>query len=480
MALIKQIKIGETTYDVGVNLGNVEGTLGTGNGGTGLTSLVTPTVTWAAGSSAGPTLKIKDSLNKTSSAVAIPSASSSASGIITTGSQTLAGQKTFTSTLVISDSCYPSFELHPTTINSSTNTYPKGVFEGSTYDNVSMWIWGDKTNSAKSRRGLVLYNYSAQSSANNALALRQCDTSGNWQSDLYILHSGNFASFITPSSIGAAASSHNHSASNITSGTLPIARGGTEATTKQAAWANLIPCYTSPWTSTADDTGDNWASLGNSTVTWWPDSNNGIYGKPSTWGLVFTVSAAPAGSQELHQLWFSQANGAIYHRGGNGQTASSMEANSWAKLWQSGDSITGAVWNDYAEYRETDCEEFGRVLMEKGDDTLTTTTERLSHFAGVSSDTWGFCQGETAKAKTPIAVAGRVLVYPYQNRKEYKPGDCVCAAPNGTVDIMTREEIINYPDRIVGTVSCVPEYETWGSGDRDPVIVNGRIWIKVR
>ena len=145
-----------------------------------------------------------------------------------------------------------------------------------------------------------------------------------------------------------------------------------------------------------------------------------------------------------------------------------------------GDSLVGAVWNDYAEYRESDCKEFGRVLAEKGDDTLTKTTKRLQPFAGVSSDTWGFCQGETEKAKTPIAVAGRVLVYTYRNRKEYKPGDVVCAAPNGTVDIMTREEIIKYPDRIVGTVSCVPEYETWGSGDRDPVKVNGRIWIKVR
>lgn len=44
---------------------------------------------------------------------------------------------------------------------------------------------------------------------------------------------------ITPSSIGAAASSHNHSASNITSGTLSIARGGTGATTAANARANL-------------------------------------------------------------------------------------------------------------------------------------------------------------------------------------------------------------------------------------------------
>ena len=152
-------------------------------------------------------------------------------------------------------------------------------------------------------------------------------------------------------------------------------------------------------------------------------------------------------------------------------------------LWASGESITGAVWNDYAECRESDCEEFGYVLSENGDDTLSKTTERLQHFAGVSSDTWGFSQGETDKAKTPIAVAGRVLVHPYQDRANYKPGDCVCAAPGGTVDIMTREEVREWPDRIVGTVSCVPDYEEWGGGensDRKSVKVNGRIWIKVR
>ena len=153
------------------------------------------------------------------------------------------------------------------------------------------------------------------------------------------------------------------------------------------------------------------------------------------------------------------------------------------RSWVQGDSVTGAVWNDYAECRESDIQEPGYVLIEKGDDTLTKSTERMQPFAGVSSDTWGFSQGETERAKTHIAVAGRVLVYPYRPRDEYKPGDCVCAAPNGTVDIMTPNEVALHPDRIVGTVSCVPNYETWGGGelaDRDPVQVNGRIWIKVR
>ena len=151
--------------------------------------------------------------------------------------------------------------------------------------------------------------------------------------------------------------------------------------------------------------------------------------------------------------------------------------------WIRGESVTNAVWNDYAECREADTKEPGYVLVEKGDDTLTRATKRLQAFAGIVSDTWGFSQGETDKAKTNIAVAGRVLAYTYQPRERYKPGDCVCAAPGGLVDIMTREEVIKYPDRIVGTVSYVPDYEEWGGGektDRDPVKVNGRIWIKIK
>ena len=178
-----------------------------------------------------------------------------------------------------------------------------------------------------------------------------------------------------------------------------------------------------------------------------------------------------------HQVAYNEAG--IYHRRSTGDSS----WGSWLRMWRQGDSVTSAVWNDYAEYRESKVQEAGYVLCETGKDDLVKTIERLQHFAGISSDTWGFSQGETEKAKTPIAVAGRVLVYPYQDRNNYKPGDCVCAAPGGKVDIMTREEIINYPDRIVGTVSCVPEYDTWGGGenaDRDPVKINGRIWIKVR
>lgn len=143
-----------------------------------------------------------------------------------------------------------------------------------------------------------------------------------------------------------------------------------------------------------------------------------------------------------------------------------------------GARVYGAVWNDYAEYRNQI--EFiapGRVAYCKNDGKLRITTERLQKFEGVVSDTFGFSIGETENAKTPLAVSGRVLVYTYEPREKFNSGDCVCAAPNGTVSKMTREEIVAYPDRIVGIVSEIPEYETWSTGN---VAVNGRIWIKVK
>lgn len=154
--------------------------------------------------------------------------------------------------------------------------------------------------------------------------------------------------------------------------------------------------------------------------------------------------------------------------------------------------VYNAVWNDFAEYRKSDITESGRVLVSDGKGHLILSTERLQPSARVVSDTFGCSVGMSDSAKTPIGVAGRVLVYPYQPRENYKVGDALCAAPNGTADIMTREEIIQYPDRIIGIVDEVPEYEIWNQvltaakpGDKGGktethIEVNGRIWIYVR
>ena len=139
--------------------------------------------------------------------------------------------------------------------------------------------------------------------------------------------------------------------------------------------------------------------------------------------------------------------------------------------------LYGAAWNDYAEYRICyDLPEAGRVVCEKGDDTLGLAMERLQPGAYIVSDTFGMAIGKTNLALTPVTVSGRVLAYTWENRENFAPGDPVCAAPNGTVSKMTREEVCEYPDRIIGTVSAVPAYDFWNR----TIKVDGRIWIKIK
>lgn len=139
--------------------------------------------------------------------------------------------------------------------------------------------------------------------------------------------------------------------------------------------------------------------------------------------------------------------------------------------------VYGAVFNDYAEYRNTVIANPGHVVIENGDGSLSLATKRLQLGANIVSDTYGFAIGKTDDAKTPIAVCGRVLAYPLEERELFTPGAAVCSGPNGTISLMTREEIREWPDAIVGYVSEIPTYEYWGT---DNIKVDGRIWIKVK
>lgn len=152
---------------------------------------------------------------------------------------------------------------------------------------------------------------------------------------------------------------------------------------------------------------------------------------------------------------------------GNLATTGSINAN----------QVFGAVWNDFAEFREIKGEvKAGKCVCENGDDTLSLSSWRMQPAGYIVSDTYGFAIGETNRAKIPVAVAGRVLAYPEENRRFYKPGDAVCAGNNGTIGRMNRYEIVNYPERIIGYVSSIPNYKYWGESN---IPVDGRIWIKV-
>lgn len=237
-------------------------------------------------------------------------------------------------------------------------------------------------------------------------------------------------------------------------------------------WLELAPGNKAASTGAAqsDDTGPF-------TVRWYSASGK-IAQQPSTYGFLITC-AAGKGSVEQHALWLEQCDGHIYHRGTNGGNNTAPPA--FKKLWQSGDAVTNAVWNDLGESRKSITCEPGYAIAPSG----TRTSTRLEPGARIISDTWGFLLGdENDTKKAPVAIAGRVLAYPLHDKSYYEVGDAVCAAEGGKIDKMTRDEIKEYPDRIIGIVNEIPDYDIWEpsreGGGREPVHTNGRIWIDVR
>lgn len=135
--------------------------------------------------------------------------------------------------------------------------------------------------------------------------------------------------------------------------------------------------------------------------------------------------------------------------------------------------LYGAAWNnDYAEKRECiDPVYPGEVVVESGHGRLLKSFDYNLPCAYVVSDTCGFVIG---KEGVPVAVAGRVLVE-VENRANVHKGDVLCSAPGGRATKMTRHQIKKYPDRILGVVTEVPDYKTWGNVD-----VHNRVWMKIR
>ena len=139
--------------------------------------------------------------------------------------------------------------------------------------------------------------------------------------------------------------------------------------------------------------------------------------------------------------------------------------------------VYNAVWNDYAECRKAETLEPGRVVIEDASGEMKLSSGRLQPGGSIISDTYGHSMGYTEECQTPVAVAGRVLSYYDGDIGMYTVGAAVGTGPNGTVSLMTREEIMTYPDRIIGIVSEIPSYEEWGP---EHIKVNGRIWIKIK
>ena len=377
-----------------------------------------------------------------STKIAINSTSSPSYNLYVNGSTGHNGSITVTSNhitvdngdIYINKNYYPAIYLTATTKNSAS-TYSRAFFQGDYSDNVSMGINSDSTTTTKSRRGLVVYGYAQKANASQAVALRQCDTSGTWQNDLYLLHSGNYNSYALPLSGGTI------SGKIVWSGASAVVSSLTSSNSTQG----LILDVGMSGSGIYKGNGDN--------ITTGTNGQANIIIK-SWYGVGFATSCYNVTNPGI-SLNIDTRTG---------------DLNTIGKVY-------GAVWNDYAEYRSTEIIEPGRVVREDKDSIMKLTTERLMPACEIISDTFGFAIGETDECKTPIAATGRVLAYPYEDRYSFELGDAVCSGPNGTVSKMTREELMIYPERMIGTVSEIPEYKTWGSGN---VEVDGRIWIRVR
>lgn len=343
---------------------------------------------------------------------------------------------------------------------------------------------------------------------------------------------------ITPANIGAASSSHNHDTNYVKktgdtmTGQLAIDKAGYGFRVNNGSTGyielsrdnggaqlyGLWDCIKQRWIVQSDGTNIRFNGNADSASRTLGDVNGlqidtnylklsgGTMSGSINCQLPFTTSTATNTGAMICHGQIGGNNGMYVGNGDtNGSTlGTSGKANLIFKSWQSigfvdgcsatnagmtmtintrtgvlrGNKLWGAVWNDYAECREANTIEPGKCVVEIGDDTLITSAERLMPGANITSDTFGFAIGETKQAKTPIAVSGRVLAYPYESREEFKKniGRPVCSGPNGTVSIMTDEEYRNKGYCAIGTISAVPDYEEWGTGK---VKVNGRVWIKV-
>lgn len=144
----------------------------------------------------------------------------------------------------------------------------------------------------------------------------------------------------------------------------------------------------------------------------------------------------------------------------------------------SGKLTVAGGYGDYAEIRAASEKEPGTCLMETSSGIMEKSNKRLIGGCHIISDTYGFLLGDEEEG-VPIGLKGRVLIKLFKDKKYYHLGDCVCSAPNGTVDVMTPEEIKKYPECIIGTVCEFPTTEEWQVNKTEKIKVNNRIWIKI-
>jgi hypothetical protein len=166
-------------------------------------------------------------------------------------------------------------------------------------------------------------------------------------------------------------------------------------------------------------------------------------------------------------------DGAIY--GGTTAPTSNQQVNVNGNLYAT--KIFNAVWNDIADFLEVDHNisvEYGKIYVYDENGNMRQSKERCeSGIIGIASDTYGYGLGKkNINKEIPIAIGGFVLAYVDQI---YPSGTALTTGPNGTLVKMTKDEKLEFPERIVATFYKVENNEEWNS-----IAVKGRYWVKVK
>jgi hypothetical protein len=221
----------------------------------------------------------------------------------------------------------------------------------------------------------------------------------------------------------------NHSADTITSGILPVERGGIGVTSVAAKHAFMGP--------------------------------NTDTGAPSFRAIVAgdlpVASASAAGIVTTGTQTFA----------GDKTISGNLSAT----------RVYNAVWNDIADFLEVDEDidiEYGKAYFRDNNGKVRKTNKRNSYSIGIASDTFGFGVGrkdENSK-QIPIAIGGWVLACV---DNIYKAGTPLIATKDGN---LTKASLLTksfYPERIIAVFDREEKEEFWNK-----IKVAGRCWVKVK
>lgn len=140
--------------------------------------------------------------------------------------------------------------------------------------------------------------------------------------------------------------------------------------------------------------------------------------------------------------------------------------------------VWNAVWNDIVDF-QTLCDELvhGKCYFDTFDGAKICTVRNQKSVIGIASDTFGFAVGrDVNKNQVPIAIGGWVLAFV---DKVYESGTVLTNDKDGNLTEMTRDEKMEYPERIVALYKS-PEYNEYFGDTNNKVKVNGRHWVKVK